>query len=133
MKMKTHLTLEQLESEYWGEPQFHSNVVVTCHKLRRKALRDFKVEDLRTLIGQGFSLKYMIPLAIEKLNENILVEATFYEGDLLMSVIDETCKEYWLENIKEWKKLKTFIKVKKEFFSDRMFSEIEGKIKFIES
>jgi hypothetical protein len=86
MKVKTHLTLEQLENEYWGEPQFNSHVVVTCHNLRRKALRDFEIEDLRMLINQGFSLKYMIPMALERLKENILVEATFYPGDLLLTL-----------------------------------------------
>ena len=39
------------------------------------------------MIGQGFGLTYLIPVAIEKLKENIFVDADFYKGDLLNNVL----------------------------------------------
>ncbi|NBD27408.1 hypothetical protein GT019_26350 [Paenibacillus sp. T1] len=57
-------TLEELEGEIWGQPQFCSNLVIRCHELRRKPLMSFSIEDLRIMIGQGFSLKYLVPVAL---------------------------------------------------------------------
>jgi hypothetical protein len=81
-------TLEELEGETWGEPQYGSNLVVRCHELRRKPLMDFSVEDLRIMIGQGFSLKYLVPIALRYLADNPFVRGDFYKGDLLVCVIN---------------------------------------------
>jgi len=63
-------TLQELEGHDWGEPNFPSHLVITCHTLRRKPLRDFTVEDLRIMIGQNIGLNYLIPLAIEHLGSS---------------------------------------------------------------
>jgi hypothetical protein len=80
-------TLQELEGHDWGEPNFPSHLVTTCHALRRKPLRDFTVEDLRIMIGQNFSLTYLIPLAIEQLRRDPLVAGDYYPGDLLAAVL----------------------------------------------
>ncbi|HET9109950.1 MAG TPA: contact-dependent growth inhibition system immunity protein [Ktedonobacterales bacterium] len=80
-------TLQELEGKDWGEPTFPSHLVTTCHALRRKPLRDFTVEDLRIMIGQNFSLDYLMPLAIEQLQRDPLVAGDFYPGDLLRAVL----------------------------------------------
>src|SRR5579871_4826917 len=77
------ISLEELEQMYWGEPNFESSLVVTCHRLRRKPLKDFTVEDLRIMIGQQISLSYLAPLAVERLEDDPLAEADFGPGDLL--------------------------------------------------
>lgn len=87
-------TLEMLEKDNWGEPKYQSYLVATCHQLRRKPLKDFTIEDLRIMIGQNIGLKYLIPMAIEKLEENIFASGHFYEGDLLKSVL-ESNPAYW--------------------------------------
>jgi hypothetical protein len=43
-------TLENLEKGYWGEPEEKSYLVTTCHKLRKKQLKDFETEDLRIMM-----------------------------------------------------------------------------------
>src|SRR5690348_3372567 len=80
-------TLRELEGQDWGEPNFPSHLVATCHALRRKPLRDFTVEDLRIMIGQNFSLNYLIPLAIEHLRRDPLSAGDYYPGDLLAAVL----------------------------------------------
>src|SRR5262245_15590070 len=80
-------SLQQLEGEDWGEPTYDSHLVTECHRLHRVALCDFTVEDLRITIGQGIGLEYLVPLAIEKLRENPLVEGACYPGDLLSNVL----------------------------------------------
>jgi hypothetical protein len=88
-------TLEELDGEVWGEPEFNSYLVTNCHRLRRIPLRNFTVEDLRLMIGQGFSLEYLVPLAIEHLEENPLAEGDFYPGDLLKNVLGVS-REFWM-------------------------------------
>src|SRR5258707_8329375 len=80
-------SLHELEGQDWGEGDFPSYLVRTTHALRRKPLRDFTVEDLRIMIGQNFSLDYLVPLAIEQLQHDPLAAGDFYNGDLLASVL----------------------------------------------
>ncbi len=79
--------LQELENEDWGEPNFDSHLVQECHRLSRVPLQDFTAENLRIMIGQNFGLDYLIPLAVEKLEENPLIEGGFYAGDLLANVL----------------------------------------------
>lgn len=97
-------TLENLEKDYWGEPEYDSHLVTTCHKLRKKQLKDFETEDLRIMIGQNIGLKYLIPLALEILQKNILADGDLYEGDLLQAVLTSD-KDYWRSEVENWKKV----------------------------
>ncbi len=45
------------------------------------------MEDLRIMIGQGIGLPWLVPLAIERLQADPLVEGDYYPGDLLGSVL----------------------------------------------
>ncbi len=81
-------SLQELDGQDWGDGSFFpSHLVLTCHALRRKPLRDFTIEDLRIMIGQNFSLEYLVPLAIEHLQRDPFAAGDFYEGDLLGSVL----------------------------------------------
>jgi hypothetical protein len=80
-------SLQQLESQDWGEPNFHSHLVTECHRLRRVPLREFTAENLRIMIGQDIGLSYLVPLALELLSTDPLTEGDFYKGDLLQSLL----------------------------------------------
>ena len=80
-------SLQELEGEDWGKPTFDSHLVTECHRLHRVPLRDFTVEDLRIMIGQHFSLEFLIPLALEHLRGEPLAEGAFYPGDLFTVVL----------------------------------------------
>jgi hypothetical protein len=56
------------------------------------------VEELRTMIGQGIGLPWFIPLALEHLEENPLVEGDYFPGDLLLKVLTIS-PEFWA---REW-------------------------------
>lgn len=89
-------TLENLERQVWPavDTNEESYLVITCNSLRKKPLVDFSIEDLRIMIGQNIGLKYLVPIAVEKLNENIVAEGNFYEGDLLTTVL-KSDTEFW--------------------------------------
>lgn len=80
-------TLEELENDVWGEPEFDSYLVLTCHTLRKKDLDQFTVEDLRIMVGQGISLPILLPRAIAALERDPMAEGDFFPGDLLSSLI----------------------------------------------
>ncbi|EBA16050.1 hypothetical protein RSK20926_05542 [Roseobacter sp. SK209-2-6] len=94
--MSRSKTLEQLEGCNWPDPEFASHLVLTCHRLKKKPLNDFTVEDLRIMISQKFSLEFLLPIALERLKENPLCSGDFFEGDLLQAVLkvpaDESAK-----------------------------------------
>ena len=102
MKINLDKTLEQIEKEYWPEPNHDSYLVRTCHLLRKKPVADFEIEDLRILISQNISLNVLLPIALDKLKENVFAEGDFYEGDLLISILTSDPK-YWVDNKSNWK------------------------------
>lgn len=120
-------TLEILEKNNWGEPTYDSYLVKTCHQLRRKLLKDFEVEDLRIMIGQDIGLKYLIPLAMQKLEENILAEGDCYEGDLLKSVLNSDV-EYWKKEVKNWKSMKAIFKRGKQKINQKLSYKMKKEL-----
>jgi hypothetical protein len=91
-------TIEEIEQAFWGDPPLDAtHLVETCHKLRRKDLSTFVVEDYRILIGQNIVLQLLIPPAMEILQKNICAEGVLYEGDLLSSVLTSE-KAFWKEH-----------------------------------
>ena len=100
VRKQGNATLEELERNKWGEPEYRSHVVTECHRLRRVQLRLLTVENLRLLIGQNIGLTFLIPIALERLREDPLVEGDFFPGDLLSAVLRSN-RSYWAENAKE--------------------------------
>ena len=91
-------SLDELEGVQIIATQEESTYLVNkVAELRKKRLKYLSIEDLRLLIGQSISLCYVIPLAIEKLTENIMAEGDYYEGDLLQNVLSAD-KDFWLKN-----------------------------------
>lgn len=134
-------TLENLEKNNWPAlvEDEASYLAITCHRLRKKPLVDFSVEDLRIMIGQNIGLKYLVPIAIELLDDNILAEGDLYEGDLLTAVLssdvgfwknNETNAGVFLEifrrNQSTLKSFDTTWEIKKNWFE--LFKEFENSI-----
>ena len=106
-------SLENLEKDVWSGPEYSSHLVTTCHKLRKKQLKDFDIEDLRIMIGQNIGLNFLIPLALDELKQNILAEGDFYEGDLLKSVLTSDT-DYWKTEKENWSLVVNLFKEKRK-------------------
>ena len=115
-------SLENLEKDNWGDPnEAPTGLVKRCLELRRVPLDSFNIEDLRRMIGQQIGLNYLIPLAIEKLQNDLFSEGHLYRGDLLENVLKvETT--FWNNNKDLWKQVNNLI-------IDRL-NEIESEIDF---
>ncbi|WP_433791550.1 contact-dependent growth inhibition system immunity protein [Actinoplanes sp. CA-252034] len=81
-------TIQHIEGQDWGDPSGDgSSLIQRCTRLRRKPLTDFTVEDLRVMLGQGLAVSILLPLAVDVLVTDPLVEGDYYPGDLLEEVL----------------------------------------------
>jgi hypothetical protein len=79
-------TLDELEGVEWGPPTYDSALVGNVHRLRRVPLKQYRLEDLRLMIGQQVGVKYLVPRALDHLEAHPLASGDFYPGDLLAAV-----------------------------------------------
>lgn len=118
MKFSLNKSLEEIERDNWAPPSLDSTgLVKKIHLLRKKPLKDFTIEDLRIIIGQNFSLEYVMPYAIEKLKENILAEGDLYEGDLLNNVLNANT-EFWKNNQPLWSSVNNLFESQRHLFDE---------------
>jgi hypothetical protein len=117
-----YMTIEDLEKQRFGNPnEAPTNMVKRCLELCKVPLDKFTVEDLRLMIGQKFSLQYLIPLAIEHLQTDIFVEGNYYPGDLLNNVLSIDTK-FWIANRDLWKEINELIKSKRSEIAENKIS-----------
>src|SRR5262245_6851845 len=87
MDVDTNKSLSQLLGALTKDTTDSSALAATCLALYEKPLKDFTVENLRVMIGQSIGLEFLIPLAVERLQENPFAEGDYYPGDLLSAVM----------------------------------------------
>lgn len=80
-------TLDEIEGVTTGSPPYDSYLVETIYALRRKPIGQFTVEDLRITLGQKRSVLPLLPLALERLEQDPLVGGHMHPGDLLEVVL----------------------------------------------
>ncbi|RAJ08785.1 hypothetical protein LX64_01439 [Chitinophaga skermanii] len=102
--MNVDISIEALENNYWQDIDFPTKLVSDVHALRKKKLTDLLPWEIMTAIGQEVGLEYTLPLAIELLKLGIGIEAKYYPGDLLKTVL-QTKDDYWLAHKKNWEEL----------------------------
>jgi hypothetical protein len=87
MELDRNKSLSQLLGALTKDRTDSSALATTCRNLYEKPLKDFTVDDFRVMIGQGIGLEFLIPSAVELLQENPFVQGDYYPGDLLSVVI----------------------------------------------
>lgn len=87
-------TLRELEGPAWADPDYPSPMVQRIRALGGVSIGDFVVEDLRLVVGERRGLRYLVPIALERLEQNPLAEGTSYRGDLLMA-LDRVDDAFW--------------------------------------
>lgn len=87
--------LTALEGQDWGEPNYGSYVVRTSHALRRKPIGALTDEELRLALRQQIGLRYLIPLVLDRLNEDPFRAGDFYDGDVLVALLSLPA-EIWI-------------------------------------
>src|SRR4051812_8954167 len=93
----TTKSLEQLDGQDWGRPNFGSYLVTSCHRLRKKPLREFEGEDFRVFLGQSFSLEFLVPAVFAFLKKDPLAGGHFQPGSVLEHLLRSDPK-FWAAN-----------------------------------
>lgn len=115
-------SIENLEKQNFGSlSEAPTNMVKRCLELCKVPLDKFTVEDLRLMIGQGFSLRHLIPLAIEHLKTDIFVEGDLFPGDLLKNVLAVDTK-FWTDHKQLWREINELIKNRRDELASNKFS-----------
>lgn len=125
MRLKSdwrHKSLEALEQQDWGDPATApTNLVKRCIELSKVPVETFTLGCLRLMIGQQFGLPYLVPIALEKLEDDMFVEADYHEGDLLSNILNVDT-EFWRDNRNYWAQLNQLIRDKRQELTDRRIS-----------
>lgn len=117
-------TIEALEKHDFGDPKDATTKMIRrCLELCRIPLVNFTVEDLRLMIGQNFSLRYLVPLATEHLHKDIFAEGDLYPGDLLTNVL-KVDQAFWKKNKTMWREIENLIKDKRGELGEQGISTI---------
>ncbi|MET8451106.1 contact-dependent growth inhibition system immunity protein [Streptomyces sp. NPDC005209] len=81
-------TLDELDPPRWPPADADATQLIRkVHGLRHVPLGQLGPADLRVLVSQQVALPYVLPLAVRLLLDEPLLEAYFYEGDLLLAAV----------------------------------------------
>lgn len=85
----THMnkSIVELENIVWEDSDFGSYVVQTSQRAVKKPLNQLSLEEIRLLLSQKIGVPYVLPIAVAALEQDILQEVHYYEGDLLNIVL----------------------------------------------
>ena len=86
----THLarSLEELEGSSWGEPDETDTIMVKrVYALRKKPLGTLSDDEVRLAVSQRVGFPFIVDLAFQRLEQDPMLEAENYPGDLLAALI----------------------------------------------
>lgn len=115
------ISISQLEGWSWTSEipteEDDSYVVYNFYLLHNKPLNDYTADDIHFMIGQDTGLEYLVPTALELIDENITLEASYYPFDMLRQLMRIEI-EYWKKNIDQYNKLNQIIDKNSELLND---------------
>lgn len=101
MKKTSIKSLEQLLGKWKEEiPKegYSSSIQMRSYKLYGEKIKDYSADDVRFMIVQRIGLEILVPIALNYLKDNLLFETSYYEGDLLHSLL-MVPKPFWKSNL----------------------------------
>lgn len=126
-------SIEQLENDYWKKPsEFPTALVKKCFEYRKIKVSELTIAQIRLLISQKIGLAYLIPIALDKLEQNVLIEGELYEGDVLESVSKIPMK-FWNKNSTEFLRFISLLESNKvkilSELGEKEFDQISERLK----
>ena len=101
-------TLETLENEKWGEPNFDSYLVTRTHQIRKIPLNQITLDDISMMLRQNFSLNFIVPLAIDNLDKTKTPDE-FDRKEILETLLEKVKMEFWQNNKQYFNQIKEVI------------------------
>lgn len=119
MKNIEYKSLNSLIGNWQGEipkENYSSSIQLRTYSLYLKRIKDYGKDDVRFMIGQEIGIKYLVPIALSYLKDDVLLEANYYKGDLL-KVILLLPQSFWEENLKLYNEVYQVLLENKESLS----------------
>jgi hypothetical protein len=92
-----------------GIPNYDSHLVRRTHEIRKLPLAELTNGDIAMMIRQKFSLKYFVPLAIEKLENDILAYGDNGDEGEIMDALLKVSADFWKSNTGHWSIIKKLL------------------------
>ena len=102
-------TLENLEKDYWGDPPYDSYLVRRTHQIRKLPLIQLTNDDIAMMLMQQFSLDFIVPLAIDRLSEDILAHGDSGIEGAIMEAALRIDSDFWKVHSDYWCTIKGLI------------------------
>ena len=126
MNKQEERSISQLEGWQWKSEipneENYSWDEYNFYLLHTKPLKDYTMEDILFSIRQKSGLRYMIPWAIDLLNDDLLLEAECYKGDLLQAMLDLS-KNNWKDNQDMYNRFNNLILSNRDMIESFIFSD----------
>lgn len=118
-------SIAELENIECADCGIDSYVVRTSLNALKKPLNQLSIEEIRLLITQKIGVKYLLPVAVNSLEDDLFQEVTYYDGDLLNAVLNLPMS-FWNDNKNEYEKMrvlikKNYLKIQSAEFIDKKF------------
>jgi hypothetical protein len=110
-------------------PQGDSYLESEVRRLLGVPIKQFCIEDLRLLIGQGIGLEHLVPIAVAHLEAHPLAQGDFYSGDLLKQVMDVD-EPFWIDRPELRRRLIVALeRAQQRLKKTRTPAELEGELR----
>ncbi|MBL7945432.1 MAG: hypothetical protein JNN32_05165 [Flavobacteriales bacterium] len=113
-KEAARCSISQLGGWTWTQPvpdEVDSSVIKRFYALRNTPIGTLSPADLRFLIGQHECLEFLVPMALGLLANDPWLEAEYYPGDLLISLLRiEHPPRYWSKGNKDLSRFSSIAK-----------------------
>lgn len=98
MATATEKSIAELERKHWPKlgpeaSHFHRR----CYDAVTKPISTLSVADLRLLISQDIGLGFVVPIALEIVEKDPLLESEHFRGDLLTAILSAS-KDFYREH-----------------------------------
>ena len=121
-----HRSLVELDPETWQSGGLAEDAPASVLRLSAKPVRRLSAEDLYPLVRMNLSLPFTAPLALEALQEDPLLQAAEYPGDLLTALM-ESDSRFWLDQYALWLEGVEIIERAVTAIRERMEAEERGE------
>jgi len=102
-------SLENLEKEPWGETTYDSYLVRRMHEIRKLPLAELTNDDIAMLIRQQSSLDYIVPLALDKLQKDVLAYGDSSCEGAIMDAVVQIRADFWKANKDYWSSIRDLL------------------------
>ena len=123
-------SIEELENNFWEEPELKSGLTMLCYKARKKKINELSEDEICTLIQQKIGLEYLVPIAVKKIENYFSNITDFYLSGLLDALLNLSNDE-WINNQEQKNKLISNLYDCKNYLNDEYFKKTEDYLKNI--